>query len=156
MAYTDPTLRTTGDLITAAIWNNDFVNDIKWLAQLFNTAGSKPVFVGYSETKTAPAIASNVLTIDMALGTLFEVSVNANINTMTINNKPASGQLGSFILSLIGDGTARTFTWFASTVIWPGGTAPTRTSVNGKKDIYTYLFWDGGTNIYGFVGGQNF
>ena len=31
MAYTSPTTRSTNDLITAAIWNADMVENIKWL-----------------------------------------------------------------------------------------------------------------------------
>ncbi len=31
MAYTAPTVRATGDLITASIWNADLVNDILYL-----------------------------------------------------------------------------------------------------------------------------
>src|SRR3954453_10264535 len=31
MAWTTPTIRATGDLITASIWNTDIVNDLKSL-----------------------------------------------------------------------------------------------------------------------------
>jgi hypothetical protein len=39
-------------------------------------------------------------------------------------------------------------------VKWPGGTAPTLTTTNGKYDIFSFIY--DGTNWYGFIGGQNF
>ena len=39
MAYTSPTTRATGNTITAAIWNADMVDNVKWLA---GDSGGKP------------------------------------------------------------------------------------------------------------------
>ena len=39
---------------------------------------------------------------------------------------------------------------------WPGGVVPTVTNVAGKTDIYSFMTFDGGTTIFGVVGGQNF
>ena len=36
------------------------------------------------------------------------------------------------------------------------GIVPTVTNVAGKTDIYSFMTFDGGTTIFGVVGGQNF
>jgi hypothetical protein len=109
----------------------------------------------YSETKAAPSISSNTLTLDLSTASHFVVALNANITTLTISNAPTSGDAGSFVLVFTADGSARTVTWPAS-VKWPAGVAPTLTSTNNKKDFFTFVTYDAGTTWYGFVGGQNF
>jgi hypothetical protein len=84
---------------------------------------------------------------------VFNVSLNANITTLTIQNIASSGTVSSFVLSLMADGTARTVAWPAS-FKWPGGTAPTITSTNGKVDVITAFTTDAGTNWYAFTSGQ--
>jgi hypothetical protein len=109
---------------------------------------------GFNEKKTAPSISSNTLTLDCSLGNVFSVSLNANINTLSFNNVPATGTAYGLTLSLIADGTARTVTW-GSSVKWPGGTAPTLTSTNGKVDTFVLYTHDGGTTWFAFTSGQN-
>lgn len=108
----------------------------------------------YAETRTAPAIAAGVLTVNLNNGNVFDVVLNANITTLSITNPPASGTSFSFVLQLTADGTARSVTW-GSSVKWPSGTAPTLTSTNGKVDTFIFITDDGGTNWYAFVAGQN-
>ena len=109
----------------------------------------------YGEIKTAPSISSGTLTLNLALGNVFEVSLNANITTLTISNPSPTGNACSFTLVFTADGTPRTVTWGAS-VKWSGGTAPTLTSTNAKKDFFTFYTSDAGTNWYAFTAGQNF
>jgi hypothetical protein len=113
---------------------------------------------GHKETKTAPAIASGVVPIDCSAGNAFAVSMTANITSFDISNVPASGTLYSFILELAATGTARTVTWSFDgvTVKWSGGTAPTLTSTNGKKDAFTFYTYDGGATWIGATIGANF
>ena len=82
------------------------------------------------------------------------MALNANITTLTISNPPASGTGIGFTLVFTADGTARTVTWPAS-VKWDSGTAPTLTSTNGKKDVFTFVTLDAGTTYLAFVSGQN-
>jgi hypothetical protein len=110
--------------------------------------------VGIAETYTAPAITSNVLTIDLSLGTVFNVANTANITTLTISNATAS-KASSFVLIFAANGTGYTQAWPAS-VKWQGGAAPTLTTTNAKVDILTFTTNDGGTTWFGFVAGQNF
>ena len=108
-------------------------------------------------TKTAPSISSGVLTLDCALANTFAVSLNAAITSFTVSNIPTSGSYYEFNLEFTADGTARSVTWTFSSVAvkWPGGTAPTLTSTNGKKDTFVFYTYDAGTTWLGFVAGQN-
>ena len=110
----------------------------------------------YNETTSSPAISSGTLTLDLSLAQVFTVSLNASVTTLTISNTPitVSRSIG-FTLILTADGTARTVAWGAA-VLWPGGTGPTITSTNGKKDVFSFVTTDGGTTWLGFVGGQNY
>jgi hypothetical protein len=108
----------------------------------------------FSEVSSSPTITTGTLTLDLAAASVFTVSLNANITTLTLNNIAASGRTSSFVLVLTADGTARTITWPGS-FKWPGGTAPTLTSTNGKIDIITAFTTNGGTNWYAFATGQN-
>jgi hypothetical protein len=108
-------------------------------------------------TKTAPSISAGVLTLDCSLSNTFAVSLNAAITSFTVSNIPSSGSYYEFNLEFTADGTARAVTWTFSSVAvkWPGGTAPTLTSTNGKKDTFVFYTYDAGTTWLGFVAGQN-
>jgi len=108
-------------------------------------------------TKTAPSISAGVLTLDCSLSNTFAVSLNAAITSFTVSNIPTSGSYYEFNLEFTADGTARSVTWTFSSVAvkWPGGTAPTLTSTNGKKDTFVFYTYDAGTTWLGFVAGQN-
>ena len=111
---------------------------------------------GYKETATSISISSNVLTVNLALGSYFYFSLNANITTTTISNIPASGKFASFVLEVTADGTLRTWSWFTSTVKWDGGTAPTLESTNNKVSLYVFYTRDGGTTWRGALIGRTY
>ena len=101
------------------------------------------------------SISTNTLTLNLSTAGIFNVTLNANITTLTLSSYPSgAGQAASFILMLTGDGTARTITWPAS-FRWPGATAPTPTSTLNQRDVYAFFTLDGGTNWQAFVSGQN-
>jgi len=108
------------------------------------------------ETKTAPAISSGTLTLNCALGNVFQAALNAAITTLTISNIPTTGNAFGITLAFTMDGTARAVTWGAAVKWASGGTAPTLTSTNNKVDIFCLTTWDGGTTWFAMVGGQNF
>ena len=108
-----------------------------------------------SSTRTAPTISAGTLTLNLNTATVFDVALNANITTLTISNIQSSGRTSSFIIIFTADGTARSVTWPAS-FLWPSGSAPTITSTNGKKDVFTVFTVDGGTTWQAFISGQNF
>ena len=41
-------------------------------------------------------------------------------------------------------------------VYWPGGVIPVMSTGASQIDVYSYITFDGGTSLYGVVGGQNF
>ena len=41
-------------------------------------------------------------------------------------------------------------------VYWPGGIEPNVTKTANAIDIYSFMTFDGGSSLYGVVGGQNF
>lgn len=108
----------------------------------------------YTEIVAAPAITSNILTLDLATAGIFDVSLNATINTITITNPSATGRSSSFLLILNYGATSYTVTWPAS-FRWPGGSAPILTNTNGKRDIFTIFTTDGGTTYNAFISGLN-
>ena len=109
----------------------------------------------YAETQTSPTISAGALTLNLANGNTFTVSLNADITTLSITNVPTGSKAVSFTLLFTADGTARTVTWPAS-VKWPNATTPTLTSTAGQVDIYTFLSVDNGTTWYGMQAGKNF
>ena len=115
-----------------------------------------PTLQYYNEPYATPSITGNVLTLDLRTAQVFGVTLNSPISTFTISNTPATANRSiGFTLILTADGTARGITW-GSPVKWSGGVTPTTTITNGKKDIFTFMTINGGTEWLGFIAGQNF
>lgn len=112
------------------------------------------ILKNYKEVYSTTTISSNILTLNLNNGNIFNVLLNANILTITISNIPSSTHTISFTVIFTADGTARAVNW-PNTVIWPSGNAPSITSTAGKIDVFSFSSTDGGTNWMGFVGGQN-
>ena len=108
---------------------------------------------GFKETKTAPSISSGTLTLDCSSGNVFNVSLGANVTTLSFSNVPSTGTAYGLTLSLSITGSF-TVTW-PSSVKWPGGTAPTLTTTSGKTDTFVLFTYDGGTTWWAFTAGQN-
>jgi hypothetical protein len=110
----------------------------------------------YMEKTSAPTISSGSLTLNLNNGSIFLVSLNGAITSITISNTPSTSNTAvGFSLIFTADGTARSVTWPAS-VKWAAGTAPTLTSTNTKKDVLSFVSTDNGTTWLGFVGGQDY
>ena len=125
-------------------------------SQFLHVAGNILCDKLYLEKTSAPTISSSTLTINLTNSQLFLVSLNSNITTLTISNTPATSNTSvGFTIIFTADGTARSVTWPAS-VKWSGGTAPTLTSTNAKRDVLSFVSTDNGTTWLGFVGGQNY
>jgi hypothetical protein len=149
---TGVTLPTSGTLVNSAVTTLSSLTSIGTLTAL--TVSGLTAITAISETHTAPAITAGTLTIDLSLGTVFNVASNANITTFTISNAPA-GKSTAFTLVLTANGSGFTQAWGAA-VVWPGGVAPTLTTTNAKRDILTFFTNDGGTTWFGIVTGQNY
>jgi hypothetical protein len=94
------------------------------------------------------------LSLDLSQANVFEVTYNNNVNSFSIINPPLTNYAGSFTLVTTGTGVPYPWNW-GSAVTWSGGSAPSVTATNGKKDIYGFISTNQGTNWYGFIGGQN-
>jgi hypothetical protein len=113
-----------------------------------NAALTNPTVTNYVETPYS-ANSSTAITLALTNGTVQIITLTGNA-TITM---PTATSGKSFILLLKQDATgSRTVTW--STVVWPGGTAPTITATASKQDIYS--FFADGTNWYGVTVGQNY
>lgn len=106
-----------------------------------------------SEVSSSANISTATLTLNLTGSTTFNVPLNSAITTFTIGGAPSGSS--AFTLIFTADGTPRAVTWGAA-VTWSGGTAPTLTSTSGKRDVFTFLTLNGGTNWLGFTGGQNY
>ena len=105
----------------------------------------------YAETVNAIGTVTSNTVVDVSDGNVQTVRVGGNCE-FSFTNEPASGIAGTITL-LITDGGSNTTTWEAA-VKWPGNVAPALTA--SGIDILSFITIDGGTTIYGFVGGINF
>lgn len=110
----------------------------------------------YVEPKSTVSIVTSSITLNLNTAQVFEISAISNISSITIQNADARSNITQgFTIIFSADGTQRTVTdW--GTIKWPGGTGPTLTATNNKKDFLSFVSPDNGTNWYGFIGGQNF
>ena len=116
-----------------------------------------PVILGTTiislrETKSAPTIATGVLTLDCNIGNVCIVLLSEDITSIVFTNVP--DDVYGITLTLVADGTARSVTWPAS-VKWPGGTAPTLTSTLNKEDTFVLITHDTGTTWAAAIAGQD-
>lgn len=109
---------------------------------------TNPTVTNYVETLFS-ANTGTAITVNLANGTVQNLTLTGNA-TITM---PTAVAGKSFIIMLRQDATgSRSVTW--STVIWPGGTAPTITGTASKMDMYS--FFSDGTNWYGVIVSQNY
>lgn len=155
--WTNPVDRTTGDLITATIWNQG--EDQKRVLKI-PIADDGSVFgplKGYHETRQAVAIVSNNVTVDCSLGNHVDVPLIANITSFTLTNIPATGKAFAIFWYFTGDGTVRSITWSINThtARFPSNSPPVMTGTNGKVDEVVTYFRDGGTTWFAKASGFN-
>jgi hypothetical protein len=115
---------------------------------------SRPVLTGVREAIVNIGAASGTQTFDLNSGNIFQVKPNGAI-TVSPSNVPASGTFVGILIRHEGDGTARTYTWPATTK-WAYGQPPAMTSTNGKFDLVSLFTYDGGSNWFGNIVGQNY
>ena len=114
----------------------------------------------FAETVTS---SSGVITLDLSAGQTFVHTTTEDVSKFVLSQAVANSS-ASFTLKITQGGTARTvaidtFENSSGTsipVYWPGGVVPTVTNVASKTDVYSFITFDGGTTLYGVVGGQNF
>ena len=75
--------------------------------------------------------------------------------TVAFSNVPASGFAQIMFMYTTGSTGGVSITWPAA-VKWPGGTKPQTPRGGSVDQLYQFITFDGGTNVYGFEAGQNF
>jgi len=137
------------------------------------TAGRIIYGKGVNETKGTSSQASAEVTLDLATGTFFDVTINAAVTTWKILHLPAANTVAAWVLKLTNHSSAVTNTWDGAATStydngsafavctpvfhWAGGTDHVITATADKTDILS--FWTfGGDNpvIYSSISGQDF
>ena len=117
----------------------------------------------YSQFVQDLDISSGVVTIDLSVAQSFTLTVDEAIGNFKLTNPPTEST--SFTIKITQDSTGYSVgiaTFFDNggssiPVYWPGGgTLPQVTQTASKTDIYSFMTFDGGSSLYGVVGGQNF
>jgi len=106
---------------------------------------------------------SGVVTLNLSEAQSFLLTTSENITSFTLTGAAADSTT-AFTLKILQGGTARgvgidTFRTSGGSpipVYWPGGSVPVVTPIAAKTDIYSFMTFDGGTSLFGVVGGQNF
>jgi hypothetical protein len=120
-------------------------------------------FKTYSENVVALSISGGVVTIDLSQGQTFTLSVDAAVSQFRLINAPSGSTSFTILITQNSVGYSvdiddfRTSGGTTIPVYWPGGgVVPIVTAVANKTDMYSFRTFDGGANLYGIVGGQNF
>jgi len=117
----------------------------------------------YSQFVQDLDISSGVVTIDLSIAQSFTLTVDEAVTNFKLTNPPSDAT--TFTVKITQDSTGYsvgidTFKDGAGSAIpvyWPGGgTLPQVTQTASKTDIYSFMTFDGGSSLYGVVGGQNF
>ncbi len=138
------------------------------------TAGRIIYGKGVNETKGTSSQAGAVVTIDLATGTFFDVTINAAVTTWKVLHLPATNTVASWVVKLTNHSSAVTNTWTgAATSTYDTGSAfavctpvfhwanngvdHILTATASKTDVVSF-FTLGGDDpvIYGNIVGQNY
>ena len=107
------------------------------------------------ETKVEANIIDGVVTLDMSLGSVFDLYLASHVSTINITNIPAGNVVAFTLIVHQNDTTIKTLSWVGNKEInWPAAAAPLITYDLGKTDIYSFLSIDAGVTFFGFSGGQ--
>ena len=117
----------------------------------------------YTELPVPVGSSSGIINLDLTAGQTFTVTTTEDITEFRCTNFTSS-MATAFTIKLVQGTTARnvgidTFKTSAGVsipVYWPGGIEPNVTKTGSATDIYSFMPFDGGSSLYGVVGGQNF
>ena len=137
------------------------------------TAGRIIYGKGVNETKGTSSQASAEVTLDLATGTFFDVTINAAVTTWKILHLPATNTIAGWVLKLTNHSSAVTNTWTGAATStydtgsafavctpvfhWGGGTDHILTATASKTDILSFWTFGGDDpTIYSMITGMNF
>ena len=121
----------------------------------------------YHEIPKAVTSSSGVVTLELDQHQTFTITTSEAITQFTLQGVTADSSSTFTIKILQGDDgngsgyavgidTFKNSGGSAIPVYWPGGVVPTVTATAAKTDIYSFMTFDGGSSLFGIVGGQNF
>ena len=120
-------------------------------------------FKTYSEFVQTLDISSGNVNIDLSDAQSFTLTVDEAVTQFTLLNPPTGATAFSILITQDSTGYSvgiATFKDSGGTTIpvkFPaGGVLPIVTTTAGKSDIYSFKTFDGGSTLFGVVGGQNF
>ena len=120
-------------------------------------------FKTYSEYVEALDITGGNVDIDLSVAQSFTLTVNEEVTQFTLLNPPTGATAFSILITQdstgysVGIATFKTSGGSAIPVKFPaGGVLPIVTTTANKSDIYSFKTFDGGSTLFGVVGGQNF
>ena len=116
----------------------------------------------YFEEVSAVTSSSGNVNLDLQIAQNFTITTTEDITQFTLLNTP--DDVTTFTIKITQGSTGRnvgidTFKNDGGNdipVYWPGGVLPVVTVGAGKSDIYSFKSFNGCTELYGVVGGQNF
>jgi len=120
-------------------------------------------FKTYSENVQALSISAGNVDVDLSIAQSFTLTVTSAVTQFTLLNPPSGST--AFTIKVLQDSTGysvgidtfKTSGGSSIPVYWPGGgIIPVVTTTANKTDIYSFMTFDGGSSLFGVVGGQNF
>ena len=137
------------------------------------TAGRIIYGKGVNETKGTSSQASAVVTLDLATGTFFDVTINAAVTTWKILHLPAANTVAGWVLKLTNHSSAVANTWTGAATStyddgdsfevclpvfhWAAGADHVITATASKTDILSFWTFGGDDpTIYSMITGMNF
>jgi len=121
-------------------------------------------FKSYSENVVPLSISAGNVDVDLSTGQTFTLEVSETVSQFTVLNPPSGATVFNILINQnatggysVGIDTFKDSGGSAIPVYWPGGgVVPIVTTVANKIDMYSFKTFDGGSSLYGIVGGQNF
>ena len=117
----------------------------------------------YSEYVEILDISSGNVNVDLSVAQSFTLTVDEAVTQFTLLNPPSGATAFSILITQdttgysVGIATFKDSGGSAIPVKFPGGgVLPVVTTTASKSDIYSFKTFDGGSTLFGAVGGQNF
>jgi hypothetical protein len=120
-------------------------------------------FKTYSEYVEVLDISGGNVNVDLSVAQSFTLTVDEAVTQFTLLNPPSGATAFSILITQdstgysVGIATFKDSGGTAIPVKFPaGGVLPIVTTTASKSDIYSFKTFDGGSTLFGVVGGQNF
>ena len=130
---------------------------IEWQTDSGVTTAGRIIYgKGVNDTKGTSSQAGAVVTIDLATGTFFDVTINAAVTTWKVLHLPATNTVAAWVLKLTNHSSAVTNTWTGNAAStydtgsafavctpvfhWAGGTDHVLTATASKTDIFAFRY----------------